>query len=60
MAMVSGTMKEFRKAFITSVQLGGAALSVSFTGSVFGADNSFSSVLVCGVRNFCGSLVVLN
>lgn len=53
-------MKGFRKAFITSAQLEGVVLSMSFTGSVFGADNGFSSILVCGVRNVCGSLVVLN
>lgn len=53
-------MKEFGKAFITAAQLGGAVLSMSFTGSVFGGDNSFSSILVRGVRNSCGSLVGLN
>lgn len=42
------------------MQREGAVLSMSFTGSVFGADNSFSSILLCGVRNFYGSLVDLN
>lgn len=54
-------MKEFGGAFITSVQLEGAVLSMSFTGSGFGADNSlFFPILVYGDRNFRGSFVVLN